>query len=55
LSCANENLCTVSGVVDWRVENNATGRRLSGAAIFSMEVQDGHITSENGAVSTRGQ
>jgi hypothetical protein len=55
VSCSNETVCTVSGVVDWRAENTATGRRLSGAATFSMSVQDGHITSEAGEVTSRGR
>ena len=52
-SCSPDAGCTVTGVVDWRAQNAAAGRQSTGAASFSMIVQDGRITAESGAVLSR--
>ena len=53
VTCSDEHLCTVTGVVDWRASNDGVGRRSTGVATFAMGLRDGLIVSEAGSVLAR--
>jgi hypothetical protein len=54
VQCEPVGGCHVSGVLDWRASDQASGRKSIGAARFEMGIHGGLIVSEFGSVISRG-
>jgi hypothetical protein len=56
VSCDQQHLCTVWGLVDWHCRSPERHADATGTSVFAFQVQDGRVVlDEDGFVITRGQ
>jgi hypothetical protein len=56
VSCDQQHLCTVWGLVDWHCRSPERHAEATGTSVFAFQVQDGQVVlDEDGFVIARGQ